>query len=72
MHNERGLAVPLSSELSVTGRALRLALPSPDHSKLSKQFGGTSPPPVGGVPQRRLLRLQRAGEPHGEKLKCGV
>lgn len=72
MHNDMGLPVPLSSELSVTGRALRLVLQMQDRSKLNKQFGGTSQPRVGSVPQRRPLKLQHAGESLGEKLRCRV
>lgn len=65
MHNNMGLTVPLSSELSVTGRVVRLVLQTQDHSKLNKQFGSTS--------QRWLLKLQYAGKSlWGGELKCRV
>ena len=41
-HNNMGLAVPLSSKLSVTCMALRLVLQMQDHTKLNKQFGSSS------------------------------
>lgn len=46
MHNDMGLIVLLSSKLSVTCVAPRLALQRQHQSKLNKQFGSASQPQV--------------------------